>query len=72
MSYKALGQIAWTLSLGVEALRKKVVRLRPSEKREGTDQGRERELMTSDFLGPVTEIFVFALILCPEFPESFQ
>ena len=61
--YNTLGQVAWTSSLGVKALRKKVVRLRPSEKREGTDQGRERELMTSDFLGPVTEISVFALSL---------
>jgi len=32
--YKTLGQVAWTPSLGVEALRKKVVRLRPSKKRE--------------------------------------
>ena len=30
-----LGQIAWTTTLGVEALRKKVVRLRPSKKSEG-------------------------------------
>ena len=29
-------------------------------------------MITSDFLGPFTEIFVFALILCPVFPESFQ
>ena len=28
--------------------------------------------MTSDFLGPDTEIFVFALIFYPRFPESFQ
>ena len=32
--YKTLGEIAWTPLLGVEALRKKVVRLRPSKKRE--------------------------------------
>ena len=33
--YKTLGQVAWTTTLGVEALRKKVVRLRPSKKSEG-------------------------------------
>ena len=30
---------------------------------------RKRELMTSDFLGPVTEIFVFALILVSWIPR---
>jgi len=33
--YKTLGQVAWAASLGVEALRKKVGRLRTSKKREG-------------------------------------
>ena len=37
----------------------------------GKSEGK-RELMTSDFLGAVTEIFVFALILVSWFPESFQ
>jgi len=37
--FETLGQVAWTLSLGVEALRKKVARLRPSRKREGKEQG---------------------------------
>jgi len=32
--YKTLEQVAWTPALGVEALMKKVVRLRPSKKRE--------------------------------------
>jgi len=35
--YKTLGQVTWTPSVGVEALRKKVVRLRPSEKKEGKE-----------------------------------
>ena len=35
----ALGQVAWTPSLGVEALRKKAVRLRQSKKREGKERG---------------------------------
>jgi len=41
--YNTLGQVAWTPSLGVEALRKKFVMLRPSKKREGKGQERERE-----------------------------
>ena len=40
--YKTLGQVAWTPSLGVEALRTKVVRLRPSKKREGKERRWER------------------------------
>ena len=42
LSYKALGQIAWTSSLCVEALSKKIFRLRPSKKREGKEPGWER------------------------------
>ena len=43
MGFKTLGQVAWTPSLGVEALRKKVVRIRPSKKREGKEQECEIE-----------------------------
>ena len=40
-------------------------------KEEGRERGRvkKRELKTSDFVGPVTEIFVFALILVPWIPR---
>ena len=40
--YKTLGQVAWTPSLGVEALRKKVARLRPSKKCEAKEREWER------------------------------
>ena len=39
LGYKTLGQVAWTPSLSVEALRKKAVRLRPPKKREGKEGG---------------------------------
>ena len=42
LGFKTLGQVAWTPSLGVEALRKKVARLSPSKKSEGEDQEWER------------------------------
>ena len=67
--YKTLGQVAWTPSLGVEALRKTVVRLKPSKKREWKSEVWNRGLMTSDFLCPVTEIFVFALSLVSWIPQ---
>ena len=40
--FKTLWQVAWTTSLGVEALRKKVARLRPSKKTKGKEQGWKR------------------------------
>ena len=63
-----LGQIAWTTTLGVEALRKKVVRLRPSKKSEGE----KRNTMTYDFLGPVMEIFIFSLSLLFWIPRKIS
>ena len=71
--YKTLGQVAWTPSVGVEALRKKVVRLRPSEKKEGKEWGCEIEnwwLLISWIQShrPLHLLWV----LCPGFPESFQ
>ena len=44
------------------------MRLKPSKKKEEKSED-EIELMTSDFLGPVTEIFVFALILLSWIPR---
>ena len=71
--YKTLGQVTWTPSVGVEALRKKVVRLRPSEKKEGKEWGCEIEnwwLLISWVQShrPLHLLWV----LCPGFPESFQ
>ena len=70
---KTLGQVAWTPSVGVESLRKKVVRLRPSEKKEGKEWGCEIEnwwLLISWIQShrPLHLLWV----LCPGFPESFQ
>ena len=71
--YKTLGQVAWTLSLGVEALRKKVVRLRPSKKREGKGQGRKREnwWLLISWIQSQRSLYLL-WFLYPGFPESFQ
>ena len=47
LGYKTLGQVAWTPSLGVEALRKKVVRLRPQRRGKGKSKGGKER--TDDF-----------------------
>ena len=68
LGFKALGQVAWTPSLGVEALRKKLLGQDHQSRLKGNSKG-ERDLMISDFLAPVTEIFVFALILVSLIPR---
>ena len=71
--YKILRQVAWTTSLCVEALRKKVVRLRSSKKREGKERGWERENWWLLISRVQSLRFSYLLwFLCPGFPESFQ
>ena len=71
--FKTLGQVAWTSSLGVEGLRKKVVRLRPSKKWEGKDRGWEREnwWLLISWVQSLRSLYLL-WVLCPGFPESFQ
>ena len=71
--YKTLGQVAWTPTLGVEALGRKVVRLRLPKKREGEDQGWEREngWLLISCVQSLRSLYFF-WFLCPGFPESFQ
>ena len=72
LGLKTLGQVAWTPSLGVEALKKKVGRLRPSKKSEGKEWGWER-LDDFWFLGSSHwDICILLWFFCPGFPESFQ
>ena len=71
--YNTLGQVAWTPSLGVEALRKKVVRIRPSKKREGKEQECETENWYLLIFGVQSLRSLYLLLfMCPGFPESFQ
>ena len=71
--YKTLGQVVWTPSLGVEALRKKFVMLRPSKKREGKGRGVERENWWLLIYWVQSQRSLYLLwVLCPGFPESFQ
>ena len=46
--YKTLGQVAWTPSLGVEALRKKVVS--SDHQRRGKEKAEGEKKITDDFL----------------------
>ena len=71
--YKTLGQVSWTPSLGVEALRKNVVRPRPPKKRKGKERGWEREnwwLLISWVQSPKSLYLLW--FLYPGFPQSFQ
>ena len=67
--YKTLGEVAWTPTLGVEALRKKVVWLRSSKKREGKEQGWERENWWLLISWVQSQVFVFTLILVSWIPR---
>ena len=71
--YKSLGQVAWTPSLSVEVLRKKVVRLRPLKKWKGKDRGWEREnwWLLISWVQSLRSLYLL-WVLCPGFPESFQ
>ena len=70
---KTLGQVAWTPSLSVDALRKKVFRLRPSEKRDGKERGCEIEnwWLLISCVQSLRSLYLL-WVLCPGFPESFQ
>ena len=71
LGFKTLGQVAWTPSLGVEALRKKVVRIRPSKKREGKEQECETENWYLLIFGVQSLKYLYLLlVLCPGYPES--
>ena len=67
--YKTLGQIAWTTTLGVEALRKKVVRLRPSKKSEG-EKKKYDDLW---FLGPSHgDLYIFSQSFVLDSQKNFN
>ena len=70
---KTLGWVAWTPSLSVDALRKKVFRLRPSEKRGGKERRCEIEnwWLLISCVQSLRSLYLL-WVLCPGFPESFQ
>ena len=72
LGYKTLGQVAWTPSLGVEALRKKVVRLRPQRRGKGKSKGGKERTDDFWFLGSSHRSLYLLWFLCPGFQESFQ